>query len=80
MFGFGKKKVEVSRGVDLINKVASQFGSMIADLENGSDDCQCDCAGIQEQMSALTTRHSFLEKSSGRAVKIAARLKELIGE
>ena len=75
-----KKEEKKAKGVDLINKVAGQFSSMIADLEDGSDDCQCDCVAIQEQMSVLTTRHSFLEKSSGRAVKIAARLKELIGE
>ncbi len=80
MFGFGKKKVEVVRGVDLINKVAGQFSTMIEELEQGSCDCESDCAAIQEQMSVLTTRHSFLEKSSGRAVKIAARLRELIGE
>lgn len=77
---FGKKETKKAKGVDLINSVANQFGSMISDLEDGSDDCQCDCVAIQEQMSALTTRHSFLEKASDRAIKIANRLKELIGE
>jgi len=75
-----KKETKKAEGVELINQVAGQFSTMIADLEDGSDDCQCDCAAIQEQMSALTTRHSFLEKASDRAIKIAARLKELIGE
>lgn len=75
-----KKETKKAEGVDLINQVANQFSNMIADLEDGSDDCQCDCVAIREQMSALTTRHGFLEKASDRAVKIAARLKELIGE
>jgi len=80
MFGFGKKEAKVVRGVDLINKVLGQFGTMIEELDSGSCDCDSDCAAIQEQMSTLTTRHSFLEKASDRAVKIATRLKELIGE
>ena len=79
MLGFGKKE-KLARGVELINKVADQFGTMIEELEEGSDDCQLDCRDIGEQIAVLTTRHSFLEKSSSRAVKIAARLKELIGE
>ena len=75
------KKVEKkAKGVELINKVAGQFSDMIADLEDGHEDCQRDCSAIQEQVAILTTRHSFLEKSSDRAVKIATRLKELIGE
>ena len=80
MFLFGKKEAKVVRGVDLINMVSDQFGTMINDLEQGSCDCEFDCAEIQEQMSALTTRHSFLEKSANRAAKIMGRLKELIGE
>ena len=77
---FCKKEEKKAEGVELINQVAGQFNSMISDLEDGSVDCQCDCAGIQEQMSALTTRHSFLKTASDRAIKIASRLKELIGE
>ncbi len=68
------------RGVDLINKVADQFGSMIDDLEEGSSDCQSDCAAIRVQVESLNSQHSFLAKSSERAAKIASRLKELIGE
>ena len=75
-----KKEAKKAKGVDLINQVAGKFSSMISDLEDGHEDCQCDCAAIQQQMSSLTTRHSFLEDASSRAVKIAARLKELIGE
>ena len=75
-----KKETKKAEGVELINQVAGQFSDMIADLEDGNEDCQRDCCAIQQQMSALTTRHSFLEDASSRAVKIAARLKELIGE
>ena len=75
-----QEKNEEGRRCRSYQQVAGQFSSMISDLEDGSDDCQIDCRNIGEQIGILTTRHSFLAKASDRAVKIAARLKELIGE
>lgn len=77
---FSNKETKRVEGVDLINNVIDQFSKMIDYLEKGSNDCQMNCTMINVQIESLNERYSLLRRSSCSAIKIAAKLKELIEE
>lgn len=73
----GIKKV---RGIELINKVEKRFATIIAELDEGANDCQCERTNIQDQITSLNQRDDLLDSSIKKANVIANNLRTLISE
>lgn len=76
MFGMKKK----AHGIELIDEVMARFTTMIDELDEGANSCECEQTGIRSQIESLHQRNAILDSSIKRAVSIATNLRTLIGE
>lgn len=73
------KKIKKARSIELIEKVAGQFGVMIEELDQGAADCQEEQVGIRITVEQLEERDATLGSSVSRAKAIASNLRALLG-